>query len=200
MAYPTVSGPYGLVPVKMVNGTPYSGAVREYKIQSGNTDVIFNGDVVALATDGYIDRATFDDAIVGVGVFVGCRYTDPMYGLTFRNYYPGGVAASDIVAYVVDDPNVLFKMAVVDDNGALSSVTQAVIGANAGTEEGASANGNTVTGKSNGGLDGSTANTTSTLPFRIIAGVEETKNTSGEFTEVLVKWNAGHQLTNATGI
>jgi len=199
MAYPTVSGPYGLVPVKMVNGTPYSGAVREYKIESDNSDVIFNGDVVALATDGYIDRADFDDAIAGVGVFVGCRYTDPTYGLTFRNYYPGGVTASDIVAYVVDDPNVLFKMAVVDDNGAMSYVTQAAVGANAGTEEGASADGSTATGKSNGGLDGSTVDTTNTLPFRIIAGVEETATTDG-FVEVFVKWNAGHQLTNTTGI
>lgn len=199
MAYPTVSSPYGLVPVKMVNGTPYSGAVREYKIQSGNTDVIFNGDVVALATDGYIDREDLDDAIVGVGIFVGCRYTDPTYGLTFRNYYPGAVVASDIVAYVVDDPNVLFKAAVVNDSGVMSYVTQAAVGANIGAQEGASADGNTATGKSNAGLDSSTVDTTNTLPFRIIQGVEETATSDG-FVEVLVKWNAGHQLTNATGI
>ena len=72
MAYPTVSAPYGMIPVKMVNGNPYNGATRAYKIESGNTDVIFNGDVVALATDGYIDRGVYDDAIVAVGVFVGC--------------------------------------------------------------------------------------------------------------------------------
>jgi len=199
MAYPTVSAPYGMIPVKMVNGNPYNGATRAYKIESGNTDVIFNGDVVALATDGYIDRGVYDDAIVAVGVFVGCSYTDPTYGLTFRNYYPGSVVASDITAYVVDDPNVLFKMAVVDDNGAMSYVTQAAIGANAGSEEGASANGSTATGRSNGGLDGSTVATTNTLPFRIVEGVAETASSSG-FTEVLVKWNAGHQLTNSTGI
>ena len=199
MAYPSVSGPYGLVPVKMVNGNPYNGATRQYKIQSGNTDVIFNGDVVALATDGYIDRGVFDDAIAAVGVFVGCSYTDADMGLVFKNYYPGAVTASDIVAYVVDDPNVLFKMAVVDDAGAMSYVTQAAIGANAGTEEGASANGSTATGKSNGGLDSSTVATTNTLPFRIIEGVAETETSDG-FTEVLVKWNAGHQLTNSTGI
>jgi hypothetical protein len=90
-------------------------------------------------------------------------------------------------------------MAVVDDAGAMSYVTQAAIGANAGTEEGASANGSTATGKSNGGLDSSTVATTNTLPFRIIEGVAETATSDG-FTEVLVKWNAGHQLTNSTGI
>ena len=35
MAYPTVSGPYGLVPVKLLSGTPYAGTVRQYKIASG---------------------------------------------------------------------------------------------------------------------------------------------------------------------
>ena len=197
MAYPTVSGAYGLVPVKRIDGLPYAGATRQYKIQSGNTDVIFNGDIVALAADGYIDRADMDDAIPGVGVFVGCSYTDPVYGLTFRNYYPGSVVASDIVAYVVDDPNVLFKVAVVSGTD-ISYVTQAAIGANAGMNEGAS-DGDTATGKSLAGLDSTSVNTTNTLPFRIVEGVAETETSDG-FTEVLVKWNAGHQLTNATGV
>ena len=30
--------------------------------------------------------------------------------------------------------------------------------------------------------------------------VEETKNSSGGFTEALVKWNAGHAFANTTGI
>jgi hypothetical protein len=200
MAYPTVSAPYGMIPVKMVNGNPYNGATRAYKIESGNTDVIFNGDVVALAADGYVDRGAFDAAIAAVGVFVGCSYTDPTYGLTFRNYYPGSITASDITAYVVDDPNVLFKMAVTNGSGVISSLAQAAVGSNVAGDEGASANGSTATGRSYGGADATSSATTNTLPFRIVAGVEETKNASGNFTEVLVKWNAGHQLTNATGI
>ena len=200
MAYPTVSAPYGMIPVKMVNGNPYNGATRAYKIQSGNTDVIFNGDVVALATDGYIDRGVYDDAIVAVGVFVGCSYTDPTYGLTFRNYYPGSIVASDITAYVVDDPNVLFKMALTDGSGAISSLAQAAVGSNVAGDEGAAANGSTATGRSYGGVDATSSATTNTLPFRVVEGVEETKNASGNFTEVLVKWNAGHQLTNSTGV
>ena len=30
MAYPTVDGPYGLVPVKLLSGTPYAGVTRQY--------------------------------------------------------------------------------------------------------------------------------------------------------------------------
>jgi len=200
MAYPTVSAPYGMIPVKMVNGNPYNGATRAYKIQSGNTDVIFNGDVVGLAVDGYVDRTAFDAAIPAVGVFIGCSYTDPTYGLTFRNYYPGSVTASDITAYVVDDPNVLFKMAVTNGSGVISELGQNAVGSNFAGDEGASANGSTTTGKSYGGIDATSLATTNTLPFRVVEGVEETKNASGNFTEVLVKWNAGHQLTNTTGL
>ena len=200
MAYPTVSAPYGLVPVRMVDGSPYNGAVRAYKINSGSTDVIFNGDVVDLGVDGYIDREAFDDDMDYVGVFVGCSYTDPTYGLTFRNYYPGSITASDITAYVVDDPNVLFKMAVTNGSGVISALGQADVGSNVAGDEGASANGSTATGRSYGGVDATSSNTTNTLPFRVVEGVEETKNASGNFTEVLVKWNAGHQLTNSTGV
>jgi hypothetical protein len=34
MAYPTVAGPYGLVPVKLLSGVPYVGTVRHYGIAS----------------------------------------------------------------------------------------------------------------------------------------------------------------------
>ena len=45
-----------------------------------------------------------------------------------------------------------------------------------------------------------TSATTATLPFRIVELVEETKNSSGGFTEAYVKWNAGHAFDNTTGI
>lgn len=199
MAYPTVSAPYGLVPVRMVDGSPYNGAVRAYKIESGNSDVIFNGDVVDLGVDGYIDREAFDSDMDYVGVFVGCSYTDPVYGLTFRNYYPGNIVAGDITAYVVDSANVLFKAAVVDNSGDMSYVTQASLQSNIGGKEGASANGSTTTGKSNAGVDSSTDAATATLPFRIVGLVEETKTTDG-YVEVLVKFNDNHWPSSTTGI
>jgi len=39
------------------------------------------------------------------------------------------------------------------------------------------------------------------LPVRVIAGVAETVDAAGDFTEVIVKWNWGmHQYQNATGV
>lgn len=198
MAYPTVSGAYGLVPVRMVDGSPYSGAQRSYKIESGNSDEIFHGDLVAIGTDGFIDRVAAGDNISYVGVFVGVSYTDPVYGLTFRNYYPGGVTADDITAYVVDGANVLYKVAVVDSNGDVSGIAQSEVGNNVGLDD-QDPVGNTTTGRSYVAVDDDSHADTDTLPLRVVQGVEETKDASGDFTEVLVKFNAGHQLSNTTG-
>ena len=52
MAYPTVDGPYGLVPVKLLSGVPYVGTVRHYSIASGYGTAIFYGDAVKLVTGG----------------------------------------------------------------------------------------------------------------------------------------------------
>jgi len=199
MAYPTVSGPYGLIPVKMVDGSPYNGAQRAYKIESGNATEIYHGDLVALGTDGFIDRTAAGDNIDYVGVFVGVSYTDPVYGLTFRNYYPGNVTADDITAFVVDGANVLYKVAVVDSSGDISGIAQSEVGNNVGLDD-QSPTGNDTTGKSYVAVDDASHANTATLPLRVVQGVEETKDSSGNFTEILVKFNAGHQLSNATGV
>jgi hypothetical protein len=46
-----------------------------------------------------------------VGIFLGCKYTDPSTGqLTFSQLWPASTVASDAMAYVVDDPSVLFAI------------------------------------------------------------------------------------------
>ena len=32
MAYPTISSPYGLIPVKLLSGSPFVGVTRHFKI------------------------------------------------------------------------------------------------------------------------------------------------------------------------
>ena len=104
MAYPTVSSPYGLVPVKLLSGVPYVGTVRHYKIASNYGTAIFYGDAVKLVTGGTVERDTFDAAMTPIGVFMGVSYTDPGTSQkTFRQSYPASTVASDIEAYV---PNV----------------------------------------------------------------------------------------------
>lgn len=197
MAYPTIDAPYGLVPVKLLSGTPFAGVTRQYSIASGYATSIFNGDAVKLVTGGTVERDTFDAAMTPIGVFMGCSFTDPNTSqLTFKQYYPASTAASDIVAYVVDATDVLFKAAVVSSGTTIGDLAITDIGANvAGVDN----TGSTVTGNSQCAISDTSA-TTNTLPFRIVELVEETKNSSGGYTEAYVKWNAGHMFDNTTGI
>ena len=196
MAYPTVGGPYGLVPVKLLSGTPYVGTVRHYSIASGYGTSIFYGDAVKLVTGGTVERDTFDAAMTPIGVFMGVT-TDPNTSqLTFKQYYPASTSASDIKAYVCDATDVLFKVAVLSSGTTIGDLAQTDVGANvAGVDN----TGDTVSGNSRCGISDTSA-TTATLPFRIVDLVEETKNSSGGFTEAYVKWNAGHAFDNTTGV
>ncbi len=197
MAYPTVSGPYGLVPVKLLSGSPFVGVTRHFQIASGYDTSIFYGDAVKLVTGGTVERDTFDAAMTPVGVFLGCTYTDPNLNYkVFRQNYPASTVASDIEAYVVDTTDVLFKVAVLSSGTTIGDLAQTDVGANvAGVDN----TGDSTSGNSRCGISDTTA-TTSTLPFRVIGLVEETKNSSGGFTEAYVKWNAGHQYDNTTGV
>lgn len=197
MAYPTIDAPYGLVPVNRLDGLPYAGATRSFKIASGYATSIFKGDAVALVTGGTVERDTFDAAMTPVGVFMGCSYTDPTLKYkVFSSYYPASTVASDIEAVVVDDPNVVFKVAVVSSGTTIGDLALTDLGANVAGVNNA---GSTATGNSACAISDTSA-TTATLPFRIIGLVEETKNSSGGYTEAYVKWNAGHQYNNTTGI
>jgi hypothetical protein len=193
MAYPAVDGPYGLVPVKLLSGSPFVGVTRHFSIASGYATAIFYGDAVKLVTGGTVERDTFDAAMTPVGVFLGCTYTDPNLGY---KAYPASTVASDIQAFVADGTDLLFKAAVVSSGTTIGDLAITDIGANvAGVDN----TGDSVSGNSRCAISDTSA-TTNTLPFRIIGLVEETKNSSGGYTEAYVKWNAGHQYDNTTGV
>ena len=197
MAYPSVDGPYGLVPVQRVSGGTFTGPTRHYKIASGYATAIFNGDAVKLVTGGTVERDTFDAAMTPIGVFLGCSYTDPnTKQKLFSQSYPASTVADDIEAYVMDATDVLFKVAVVSSGTTIGDLAQTDIGANvAGVDN----TGDSTTGNSKCAVSDTSA-TTATLPFRIVGLVEETKNASGGYTEAYVKWNDGHQFNNTTGV
>ena len=199
MAYPTVSGPYGLIPINLIGGQVFAGATRQIPIASGSATAIFYGDVVKLNSDGTLDKDTGTDSATPVGVFLGCSYVDPTFGLTFRQYYPGALTNSTITAYVQDDPDALFKVAVVDSGTTIGYVNRTSVGNNAVLVQNS---GSTTTGNSKVAIDNTTA-TTSTWPVRIIDVVPETAfaGNPGSYTEVIVKWNQGmHQYLNPTGV
>jgi hypothetical protein len=209
MPYPTVDGAYGLLPINLIGGQVFAGSTRMIPIAANSATAIFYGDVVRLVgTTGTLDKDTGTSAATPVGVFLGCTFTDPVFGETFRQFYPGALTATDIMAYVLDDPDALFKVAVVSGTvsafpqsnaTAISFVTRAAVGRNAVLVQSA---GNTTNGNSRVSISSTTA-ATATFPVRIIDVVPDTATAGnpGSFTEVIVKWNQGlHQYYNATGL
>ena len=204
MAYPSVTSPYGLLPINLIGGQVFAGSTRQIPIATNSATAIFYGDVVKLLASGTVGKDTGTDAATPVGVFLGCTYTDPTYGVTFRQFYPGTTNISDITADVLDDPDALFKVAVCagTNSNTVSYLTQAAVGSNVKLANGANNTGSTITGNSKVGVD-STEGTTSTWPIRVIDVVHETTiaGNPGSYTEVIVKWNQGmHQYLNPTGL
>lgn len=184
---------FGLKPINLIGGQPFAGSTRQIKIASGYGTNIFNGDVVKLVAAGTVEKDTGTTAATPVGVFVGCTFTDPnSEQMTFKNYWPASTVASDAFAYVVDDPDVLFHIQ------ADGSVAQTALGANFAIVQGS---GSTSTGVSGVSLDASTVATTNTLPLRLVDFFNGPNSSIGDsFTDCIVKWNAGHQYANTTGV
>lgn len=193
MAYPTVSAPYGLKPVNRLDGLPYAGAVRQIPIASGYATAILNGDTVKIS-DGYIVADTSTNAATPCGVLVGCQYVNSLGQTVQSQYYPA--SASSAIAYVVDDPNALFKVAVVSGTTTIAGVSRDVVGSNMALVQNT---GSTVTGNSAAAVLSTSTNTTNTLPVRVIDVVPETKTGSDSYVELLVKINT-HQYNSTTGV
>jgi hypothetical protein len=199
MAYPTVAGPYGFQPINLIGGQVFAGATRQIPIASGSGTSIFYGDVVRLNTGGTLSRvSTTDSATDAVGIFLGCAFTNPTTKQFLQQqFYPASTVASDIVAYVCDDPDTYFKVAVLSNSTTIGGMTQTDIGNNVAM---LATTGSTTTGDSKEGVSATTGSTT-TLPFRVISGVPETVNAVGSFTEVIVKFNFGvHTYYSATAV
>jgi hypothetical protein len=122
MAYPVIDKPYGLEPINLKGGIPFAGSTRMIPIGQGYATNIFNGDVVGISNGNAIitpyNADTQSAAAAGdiLGVFLGCEYSTgsgPIYGKLRQQYYPASTNAPNAVAYVLDDPNALFKAAVI---------------------------------------------------------------------------------------
>jgi hypothetical protein len=204
MGYPTVDKTYGLKPVNRLDGLPYAGAIRQIPVAPAYATAILNGDTVKVDTSGYIVAGSATDSGTNVGVLVGCQYVNSGGQTVQGQYYPAAasVAGNMAFAYVVDDPNAIFR--VVATNGQTTvpnPFTRAIVGANVALSV---ATGSTITGDSYYGIDGTSAATTNTLPVRVIDVVPDTATgpagvSTTTYYEFLVKFNL-HQYTSTTGI
>jgi hypothetical protein len=120
MAYPTINGPYGLVPVNLMGGIPFAGSTRMIPIAQNYASNIFNGDVVGLSGGNAIitpyNANSSSAAAAGniVGVFLGTQYpgTSPIFGNLQAQYYAASNNQPGMIAYVMDNPTALFKACV----------------------------------------------------------------------------------------
>lgn len=180
----TSATPNGAEPVNTLSASgSYSGKVRHMKVASAYGTAIFYGDFVKLVAAGTVEKAAVTTAVVAgtVGIFVGCSYTDPSTSqLTFNQQYPASTTASDIMAYVVDDPKLVFKMQ------GDEAIAQTGLGNNISAVNTA---GSTAIGRSKNALDGGSIATTNSLPLRVLEFVEGPSSTVGDaFTDCLVTY------------
>ena len=188
------AAPYGAKPMGTLSASgSFTGKVQHIKIASGYDTLISWGDFVKLVAAGTIEKDAGTTTATPVGVFMGCSYTDPTTSQpTYAQMWTADVAASDAMAYVLTDPNVLFQMQGDD------AITQAMLGSNFAIVVTA---GSTTIGRSKSAVDQSTSNTTNTLPLRIVDYVDGPDSAVGDaYTDVIMKFNVGHQYVNTTGI
>jgi len=204
MAYPTIDKTYGFKPLNRLDGLPYAGAIRQIPVAPAYATAILNGDTVAVDTNGYIVAANTTNSGNVVGVLVGCAYLNSSGQPVNGQYYPAAQSTSSAMsmAYVVDDPSAVFKVvATVAGSTTPTAYSRAIVGANVALVANV---GSTNTGDSYYGIDGSSANTTNTLPVRVVDVVPDTAtgpatNSSTTYYEFLVKFNTA-QYNNTTGV
>jgi hypothetical protein len=197
MAYPSVTAPYGLVPINSIDGKPYAGAIRQIPVAAGFATAIFNGDTV-LISNGYLIKSTATDSGGIVGVVMGGQYVNSQGQTVQGQYIPAAASTSTNLAYayVVDDQQALFKVAVVTSGTTMGTASRADVGSNVPLVLNA---GSTTTGNSAFAVTLSGSGTTATIPLRVIDVVPETATSAGVYTELLVKINT-HQYNNTTGV
>jgi hypothetical protein len=195
MAYPTISAPYGLEAINRVDFMPYAGATRQLPIASTYNTAIFNGDIVMVKGGSIIkstvtiDSTTDNTANLTYGVFVGVQYVNSQQQTVQAQYYPGNSAASSAVAYIVDDSQAAFKVAITfSGNTTVTTANASVVGTNLSIRQGT---GSTTTGNSGLSVIVPTSGTgnAAALPVRVVAVVPETASGNNAFTEVIVKLN-----------
>tara|TARA_R100000773_G_scaffold19535_2_gene17543 strand:- start:3179 stop:3730 length:552 start_codon:yes stop_codon:yes gene_type:complete len=180
-----VDSPFGFVPSRHMSGSPIR--TNKYTITSGLAENIFNGDLVILTADGVITPHTAEETN-NIGVFAGVSYTASDGSYKYSEYWPSGTTGTNIIAYVYDDPYIVYK---VQSDG---SPAQTNIGNCADVVADA---GSTTTGQSGFQLNSTMASSAATC--KIIGLYESPENAFGANAVVEVLINE-HILKTTAGI
>lgn len=178
---------FGLRPYRHLTG----GCVRtnEYSIASGYNTNLFHGDPVEMTGTGKNVQLAAAGNIDNIGVFAGCRYVNAQGEQKFSKHWPANTVATEIVAYVYDDPNIVYEAQC--DTLAAGDVG-ALVDWNVGT-------GSASTGLSGAYADIGALTATAAKSLRILELKPAVDNAYGAYAKALVMF-AEHALkTGAAG-
>ena len=181
-----VDAAQGFTPIRHMSGN--IPRANKYTIASGLAENIFTGDLVILIDTGLLTPHTATETN-NIGVFAGVSYTAADGSYVYSQYWPSGTVATDIVAYVYDDPYIVYKIQ------SAGTPAQTNIGNCADVVAGA---GSTTTGQSGFELNGTMAAGIATC--KIIGLYEAPDNALGEFAIMEVTINEHILGTNIAGI
>lgn len=186
-----VASPSGFVARKHPTGQSRANA---YTITSAYGTAIGYGDAVILDTNGTLVIGTATNDLLGI--FAGVQYRDATGKPTFAKNWPAGQVATEIVAYVYDDPENIYEVQV--ETGG-SGYVQTALGAQADLVAGAP---NAATGQSTMALEATIETAAAQGQFRIVGfgsdGIYDA--TLNPFPTVLVQIAQHQFVANKTAI
>ena len=169
---PNLDAAYGLRPTRHLTG----GCLRtnKYTIASAHPVNIFTGDPVELVAAGVIQESAAGSN-TSIGVFWGCKYVYGAGNQVFSKHWPANTVATEIEAFVYDDPDVIWQV-----QGNATGLTAADVG---GLADWVVVAGDTSVGRSKSVISNVVG---ATGGLRILRLVEDGENESGAFTDVEV--------------
>lgn len=190
---------YGFKPVRHAKG----GVVRPnsiigpagYTIATGYGTALYKGDAVALTTGGTLivnDPGT----TLPIGVFDGVEYTNSAGERIYSKSWPASTTATNIVAHVFDDPEIVF-MVEADQVG--TAFTSAYVGTSGDSTAGS---GDSTTEISGHYLDTSGTWAGTAAELKVLGSAEQDSNwtSAGTAMDVFVKFNEHFWHNDTAGV
>lgn len=167
--------PVGASPVN-TDGSPYTGPLRRYEVDSSNGTAIFRGDFVVQEADGNVTPATAGATNRILGCVVGIDIDPAEEKTEYPGYLPASTAGHVLVAPA---ESAYFVM---QEDSVGSSLGADARGARADFIDGS---GSTLTGLSAHEIDSSTEGTGATLQLQLMYPVDRPDN---DVTEANADW------------
>lgn len=208
-----LNAPFGLKPVKHLDGSPWNQQVTLYFVDSADPNAFYIGDAVESASGvagdtltgapavtlyGTRNAASTSGSIRGVVVAIGTsvstpggNFPQPFNPDNLNVVYAPATKSTDYYVWVVDDPSVVFEAQTDTLASATYGYNAPLFVANAPT---APAN------QSQSYVQGSAAATTQAFPLKVLGGVWRSDNDlsgTAQYAKLLVKINQ-HELANNT--